>query len=142
MIELFYDEYRGDIVVRQTFLNLETQNVSQARTFFTHIGFTINEQYSDESGICVVINETTFLMVMNKEKFRGFTLSETPNSFNQTEVIISFQLESKSEVDELLSKVKEAKGGEFGKATDNDFMYYRAFRDLDGHRFEVFYFKV
>jgi hypothetical protein len=129
-------------MVKQTFLNFETQDVAQARTFFTHIGFTINELYSDNSGICVVINDSTFLMVMNKDKFRGFTLSETPNSFNQTEMIISFQLESKAEVDTLLTKVKEAKGGEFGQATDNDFMYYRAFRDLDGHRFEVFYFKV
>lgn len=129
-------------MVKQTFLNLETQDVAQARAFFTHIGFTINEQFSDDSGICVVINDSTFLMVMTKEKFRGFTLSETPNSFNQTEIIISFQLESKAEVDTLLMKVKEAKGGEFGLATDNDFMYYRSFRDLDGHRFEVFYFKV
>lgn len=128
-------------MVKQTFLNLETQSVIQARAFFTHIGFTIHEQYSDDSGICVIINESTFLMVMNKEKFRGFTLSQTPNSFNQTEVIISFQLGSKSDVDTLLNKVKEAKGGEFGQATDNDFMYYRAFRDLDGHRFEVFFFK-
>lgn len=129
-------------MVKQTFLNLETQDVAQARAFFTHIGFTINEQFSDDSGICVVINDSTFLMVMTKEKFRGFTLSETPNSFNQTEIIISFQLESKAEVDTLLTKVKEAKGGEFGVVTDNDFMYYRSFRDLDGHRFEVFYFKV
>ncbi len=129
-------------MVKQTFLNLETQDVAQARAFFTHIGFTINEQFSDNSGICVVINDSTFLMVMTKEKFRGFTRSETPNSFNQTEIIISFQLESKAEVDTLLTKVKEAKGGEFGLATDNDFMYYRSFRDLDGHRFEVFYFKV
>lgn len=129
-------------MVKQTFLNLETLDVAQARAFFTHIGFTINEQFSDDSGICVVINDSTFLMVMTKEKFRGFTRSETPNSFNQTEIIISFQLESKAEVDTLLMKVKEAKGGEFGVATDNDFMYYRSFRDLDGHRFEVFYFKV
>jgi uncharacterized protein len=128
-------------MVKQTFLNLETQHVAQARAFFTHIGFSINELYSDDTGICVVINDSTFLMVMDKVKFKGFTLSETPNSFNQTEVIISFQLESKAEVDTLLMKVKEAKGGEFGQATDNDFMYYRSFRDLDGHRFEVFYFK-
>ncbi len=129
-------------MVTNTFLNLETKDVTLSRSFFTHIGFSINEQYSDESGICVVINDTTYLMVMNRDKFRGFTLSETPNSFNQTEVIISFQLESQLAVDTLLTKVKEAKGGEFGQATDNDFMYYRSFRDLDGHRFEVFYFKV
>ena len=128
-------------MVKNTFINLETQNVAQARTFFTHIGLEINEAYSDESGICVIINNFTFLMVMNKDKFRGFTLSETPNSFNQTEVIVSFQLETKAAIDTLLNKVKEAKGGEFGQAVDHDFMYYRAFRDLDGHRFEAFYFK-
>ncbi|MCV2231429.1 VOC family protein [Paracholeplasma manati] len=128
-------------MVTNTFLNLETKDVTLSRSFFTHIGFSINEQYSDESGICVVINDTTYLMVMNKDKFRGFTLSETPNSFNQTEIIISFQLNSKAAVDTLLDKVKAAKGGEFGQATENDFMYYRSFRDLDGHRFEVFFFK-
>lgn len=128
-------------MVTNTFLNLETKDVTLSRSFFTHIGFSINEQYSDESGICVVINDTTYLMVMNKDKFRGFTLSETPNSFNQTEIIISFQLDSKVAVDTLLDKVKESKGGEFGQATENDFMYYRSFRDLDGHRFEVFFFK-
>lgn len=128
-------------LISHTFINLETQDVTQARSFFTQLGFEINEPYSDTDGICVVINAHTALMVMNKDKFRGFTNSETPNSFHQTEVILSFQCDSKQAVDDYLTNVKVARGGEVGQPGDSDFMYYRAFRDLDGHRFEVFYIK-
>lgn len=128
-------------MVQNTFINLETQNVAQARAFFTHVGLSINEKYSDDHGICVVINDNTFMMIMTHDRFKAFTLADTPNSFHQTEVIITLQLEDKLSVDSFISKVKEAKGSEFGYPTDNEFMYYRAFRDLDGHHFEVFFFK-
>jgi predicted lactoylglutathione lyase len=132
---------RGDWMVKHTFLNLASTDVLKSRGFFTHIGFEINEQFSDESGFCVVVNDNTFLMVMNPTKFQGFTLTDLPNSFKETEIIMTFQLETKEEVDAFMEKVIEAKGTEFGEANDNDFMYFRSFRDLDGHHFEVFYFK-
>ncbi|HAX03711.1 MAG: hypothetical protein A2Y45_08670 [Tenericutes bacterium GWC2_34_14] len=128
-------------MIKHTFINRATEDVLKARQFFTHIGFEINEQFSDESGFCVVVNETTFLMVMNKEKFKGFTHADLPNSDKATQMILTFQLESMQEVDDFICKVLEAHGTEFGEAHDDDFMYYRSFKDLDGHHFEVFYFK-
>lgn len=128
-------------MVTNTFINLATRDVTAARSFFTHLGMTINEQFSDPSGICVVVNPTTYLMVMNTEKFEGFTKAKTPDNTKETAVILSFQVESKEAVDQLLSRVVEKGGNEFGTASDNEFMYFCSFRDLDGHHFEVFYFK-
>jgi len=128
-------------MVTNTFINFSTRDVAAARSFFTHLGFTINEQFSDPSGICVVINPTTYFMVMTNDKFEGFTKAKTPDNSKETAVIFSFQLDNKEAVDLLLTKVCEQGGREFGEATDNDFMYYRSFKDLDGHHFEVFYFK-
>jgi hypothetical protein len=44
---------------------------------------------------------------------------------------------SKEKVDWIIETVKASGGVEIGEAHDDDFMYYRAFRDLDGHHFEV-----
>lgn len=129
-------------MITQTFINLATKDVTKARQFFTTIGFTINETFSDANGICVVINASTFMMVMLPKKFEEFTKLPTPNSFQTNEVILSFQAESKDEVDSIIHQVILNGGTEFEQAVDNDFMYYRAFRDVDGHHFEVFYFKT
>lgn len=141
VIQYFMMKVEAIEMITGTFINLETQDVTLARSFFIQLGLAINEDYSDPDGICVVVNDYTYLMIMNKAKFRGFTKSETPNSFHQTEVILSFQCDSKQAVDDCLTNVKAAKGSEVGQPGDSDFMYYRAFRDLDGHRFEVFYIK-
>lgn len=128
-------------MIKNTFINLATKDVVAARSFFTYIGLTINEAFSDASGICVVINDTTLMMVMTNEKFESFTKRKPIDNQNEHEVILSFEVEDKESVDSLLQKVIEAKGTEFNQAVDMDFMYYRSFDDLDGHRFEVFNFK-
>lgn len=125
----------------KTYINIASKDILKSRAFFQAIGFELITDWSDESTSSFKINETTYLMVMNVEKFTGFTKSDLPNSFLQNEVILSFELESKEAVDDLLILVKSNGGSEFGNATDSDFMYYRAFRDTDGHRLEVFNFK-
>lgn len=129
-------------MISNSFINIATQDVFQARQFFTTLGLSINEQFSDPNGICVIVNDTTFLMVMSPTKFKGFTKKELPDLTKVTAVILSFQLNSKEAVDQLLANVLKAGGTEIGKAEDNEYMYYRSFRDLDGHHFEVFFFKV
>jgi len=125
----------------KTYINIASRDIPKNRTFYQAIGFELITDWSDDSTSSFKINDTTYLMVMNVEKFTGFTKSDLPNSFLQNEVILSFELEGKEAVDDLLMLVKSNGGSEFGSATDSDFMYYRAFRDTDGHRLEVFYFK-
>ena len=125
----------------KTYINIASKDILKSRAFFQAIGFELITDWSDESTSSFKINETTYLMIMNVEKFTGFTKSDLPNSFLQNEIIISFELDNKQAVDDLLTLVKTNGGSEFGSPTDSDFMYYRAFRDPDGHRFEVFNFK-
>lgn len=128
-------------MITNTYLNLATKDVAVARNFFTQLGFSINETFSDEHTICVIVNEHTFMMVMTKERFETFTQSQTTDSFSHHEVIISFEKEHQSDVDEIIEKVILSGGSEFGQKVENDFMYYRSFNDPDNHRFEVFSFK-
>jgi predicted lactoylglutathione lyase len=70
-----------------------------------------------------------------EETFKGFTKSESSNAKNGAEVLISFDAESRDEVDETARKVFDAGGTIFGEPAEiQGWMYGFAFSDLDGHR--------
>lgn len=54
--------------------------------------------------------------------------------------MLSFEAESREEVDEIVKKVKDAGGAIYREPTENQgFMYGAGFVDLDGHRWNVLY---
>ena len=125
-------------MANKVFLNLPVKNVIASRKFFQALGFTINEQFSDESGACVVISDEIYSMILSHDKYKSFTNKEIPDTTKTSEVIITLAVESKEEVDKLLEKVLEA-GGKDSRKEDYGWMYGRAFEDLDGHIWEFFW---
>ncbi|MFF5314497.1 VOC family protein [Streptomyces massasporeus] len=119
------------------FVNLCTGDLGASKTFFTELGFTINEQFSDDTTASVVISETIVVMVHTKEKYLQFTKKEVADSTKTSEVLIALSSESREKVDELVEKAVAAGGSVSGETQDHGFMYGRAFDDLDGHTFEV-----
>ena len=59
------------------------------------------------------------------------------DSSKSIEVINALSVDSKEAVDEFLAKVISAGGKEGRKYDQYDFMYSRAFEDLDGHEWEI-----
>ncbi|PKK99421.1 MAG: glyoxalase/bleomycin resistance/extradiol dioxygenase family protein [Tenericutes bacterium HGW-Tenericutes-2] len=123
------------------FVNLCVQDVKRSRSFFEKLGFEIKEEYSDDTGYCLSINERAYAMMLGLEKYMLFSKNTVVDSFKHTESIFSLDLKTPEKVDEILEKVKKLGGSEIGKASDDEYMYYRSFRDLDGHHFEVFAMK-
>ncbi len=123
--------------VNSIFINIAVKDVKKTKSFFEGIGFTINETYSDDGSICVIFTETVGFMMMTHEKFEGFTKTATTDSNKQRETIFSIGVETKEQVDEMLEKVIQNGGTEFGETTDWGWLYLRSFKDLDGHHFEV-----
>ncbi len=123
------------------FVNLCVQDVKRSRDFFEKLGFEIKEEYSDDTGYCLSINERAYAMMLGLEKYMLFSKNTVVDSFKHTESIFSLDLKTPEKVDEILEKVKKLGGSEIGKASDDEYMYYRSFRDLDGHHFEVFAMK-
>lgn len=123
------------------FVNLCVRDVKRSRDFFEKLGFEIKEEYSDDTGYCLSINERAYAMMLGLEKYMLFSKNTVVDSFKHTESIFSLDLKTPEKVDEILEKVKKLGGSEIGKASDDEYMYYRSFRDLDGHHFEVFAMK-
>lgn len=119
------------------FVNLCTGDLSASKKFFTELGFTINEQFSDDTTASVVISETIVVMVHTKDKYSQFTKKEIADSTTSSEVLVALSAESREKVDELVEKAVAAGGSVSGETQDHGFMYGRAFDDVDGHTFEV-----
>ena len=126
-------------MINQIFVNLHVKDLDKAREFYTKLGFTINEQFSDNTAACVVISEHIFIMLLTHDKFKQFTLKEISDANKTTEVLNALALENKDQVNKMFDAALAAGGSEGRPAEDHGFMFSRAFNDLDGHIWEIFY---
>ncbi|MEV7991633.1 VOC family protein [Streptomyces sp. NPDC086077] len=119
------------------FVNLPVNDLDASKKFFTQLGYSINEQFSDESAASVVISDTIVAMLLTKQKYGGFTKKEIVDATKSSQVLLCLSAESREKVDELVDNAIAAGGSATGETQDHGFMYGRAFDDLDGHTWEV-----
>jgi len=124
-------------IIPIVFINLKTEDVNRSRAFFIQLGFTIEETFSNEMAICVVINDTTRVMLLVEDHFKNFTSKQLVNPNDTTEVLVSLGLPTKQEVIDLYAKAISLGAIEAAPVQDHGFMYGRSFHDLDGHIWEL-----
>lgn len=122
--------------MRMIFPNLPVKDVSASRAFFEALGFGINEMFSTDDTVSVVIEENIMVMLLEEERFRGFITNEIADR-DTTEVLLALSCESKDEVIDLVGRAKAAGGSDWKEPIDEGFMYGHSFRDLDGHVWEL-----
>jgi uncharacterized protein len=121
------------------FVNLPVIDLEKSIGFFTHLGYTFNPQFTDETATCMIMSEDIFAMLITEEKFKTFTPKEICDATKSTEVIVALTCESRGEVDDMVHKAVAAGGTTYNEPQDYGFMYQHGFQDLDGHIWEVFY---
>ncbi|MGL6161196.1 VOC family protein [Microbulbifer sp.] len=123
---------------KKIFVNLPVADLGKSIEFFSRLGFDFDARFTDETATCMVISDSIFVMLLTREKFSSFTPDmEICDTSRSTEVLICLSADSREEVDALISKATAAGGSSFREPEDHGFMYGRAFRDLDGHIWEV-----
>lgn len=125
---------------KQIFLNIPVADLEKSKAFYQALGYSLNPQFSGDSGACVVINETTFVMLATHDKFREFTPKAICDTTKAVEVLMNLSCESRQEVDDLVAKALAAGGSTYDKAEDLGFMYSHSFVDPDGHGWGLFHF--
>lgn len=126
-------------MIKQIYINLPVKDLNRSVEFFTKLGFSFNAQFTDKNATCMIIGENIFAMLLVEKFFQTFTKKEIVSADKTTEVINAMAVESREAVDEMAQKAVEAGGIEYRPAEDHGWMYGRAFADLDGHQWEVFY---
>lgn len=126
-------------MVKQIFVNLPVADLHKSITFFTSLGFSLNSQMSDDTGACIVINDTIFVMLATHTRFREFTPKAVCDTSRAVEVLLNLSCDSREDVDSLVAKALAAGGSTYDKPEDLGFMYSHSFVDLDGHGWGIFH---
>jgi len=122
------------------FVNLPIKNLEKTKEFFTKLGYSFNQQFSDDKAACLVIAENIYAMLITEPFFKTFISNKEISDTSKTkEVLIALSADSRQQVNELADKAVGAGGKNFRDPEDHGFMYSRSFEDLDGHVWEVFW---
>lgn len=126
--------------MKNTFINLPIRNVADTDRFFASLGMLKNEQFSSVDTTNAKINENTFIMLLEDKRFAGF-IDANPEHINNNQ-IICLQFDTKAEVDSFFDKAIAAGATNMTKPDPESeaFMYDKAFRDINGHIWQMFVF--
>jgi uncharacterized protein len=123
----------------QIFINLPVNDLPAAMTFFDRLGFTFNQQFSDDTAACMVVSDTIYVMLLTHDKFKMFTPNPISDARKASEVLLCLSQPSRAAVDDLVRKAVAAGGNTYYQPQDHGFMYGHGFQDLDGHIWELMY---
>lgn len=128
--------------INQIYVNLPIKDVQKTRDFWTKLGFAINEQFSDDKAICVVMKEDyIYTMFLKEEFFQTFTNRPFAKG-DTTQVLLAIGVDSREEVDWMVKTALENGGSTYSEPMDHGWMYQSAFADIDGHQWEVMHADV
>jgi hypothetical protein len=119
------------------FVNLAVKDLQRSTAFYEALGYTRNEQFSDQNAACIVISDQIYVMLLVEEFFSTFTDKEIVDANAATEAILALSADSKAEVDALLDRALAAGGKPIKETEDRGFMYSSSFQDPDGHQWEI-----
>lgn len=120
----------------QIFVNLPVKDLNRSKAFFTQLGYTFNQQFTDEKAACMIISDTIYVMLLVETFFQTFTKKEIADAHKTVECSIALSADSKEAVNEMVDKAVAAGATIPNDASDYGFMYQHSFEDLDGHHWE------
>ncbi len=125
--------------VKAIYVNLPIKDTERSRDFWTKLGFSFDENFSNEQALCLILNEgQMYSMLITHELFSTFTDRPIANS-SATQVLTAIEVDSREEVDRIVGLALQNGASRYRESADHGWMYYDSFADLDGHQWEVLY---
>ena len=124
--------------INQIYVNLPVKDIQKTKEFWTKLGFSINEQITDERAVCVIMNDNTYVMFLTEEHFQTFSERPVPKG-DTTQVLIAIGLDSREEVDQLVNTAVENGAYQHEEPQDYGWMYHNSFWDINGHGWNVMF---
>nr|WP_277605594.1 VOC family protein [Glycomyces sp. L485] len=127
------------------FLNLPVNDLQRSKEFYVSLGWSINEDFTDEKASCVVIDDNICLMLLTKEFYKTFSERPIADTAAYSAAAYAVALPSREAVDEITEAALKAGGAEETAKSERRGqeaevgMYGRTFLDIDGHQWEPFY---
>jgi uncharacterized protein len=123
----------------QIFLNLPVKNLDASVAFFTKMGYTFNAQFTSADATCMIVNEHIYVMLLVNKYFKTFVTKKIADAHKTVQMLVGLSFDSKDDVNKMVDAAVAAGAVEARDPLDHGFMYTRAFNDLDGHIWEMFW---
>lgn len=125
--------------VKSIYVNLPVEDISTTRAFWTSLGFSFNEDFSDDRALCLVLNEgLMYAMLISHEMFSTFTNRSIADR-STTQVLIAIEVDSREQVDLIVKLALENGAKRYRDSANHGWMYYDSFEDINGHQWEILY---
>ena len=125
--------------VKSIYINLPVKDLNKSRDFWTKLGFTFNEQFSDENALCLILNDGMIYSMLLTHKFFDTFTNRPVADGSTTQMLVAIEVESRDKVDEIVKLAHQNGGSRYKELSDMGWMYYDSFADPDGHQWEVMY---
>lgn len=123
--------------MKSYWLNFAVTDVERALNFYRNIGFEIiDERSNNETLGAFKIGDNT-ICIFKQDILEQFMQTPLKGYADHPEIIISFDLPEKHNVDELYEHIVQSGGHAVSKPTVKNGYYGFIFTDLDGHYFNV-----
>ena len=124
------------------FITCPVEDVERATAFYTALGCTPKTEMSSAEVSCIEIAPNNYVMLGSHTMYAAVGGREelVGGPGTPSKVTVSFDLDSREDVDELIERAGAA-GGRIGDTDDYPFMYQRQFDDLDGYHYSPFWMK-
>ncbi|HRE64798.1 MAG TPA: glyoxalase/bleomycin resistance/extradiol dioxygenase family protein [Ferruginibacter sp.] len=123
--------------VKSIFVNLPVKDLTIAREFWTKLGFSFNEQFSDDRALCLILNDgLMYSMLISHDLFSTFTNRPIADG-TTTQVLTAIEVDSREQVNNIVKLALENGATRYRESADHGWMYYDSFVDLDGHQWEI-----
>ncbi len=101
------------------FVNIAVKDLVKSRTFFSELGFTFDEQFSDATAASMVIDENIYFMLLTDKKFQSFIKDRNISDPNLvTEALYALSVDSREAVDDFVNEAVAAGGAAFREPED------------------------
>jgi len=126
-------------MIKELWISLPVKDLALSKEFFKRLGFTFHLRHETDNSMAGLVMGSKGLMVMlvpvaTFETFARYNASDTGAG---TEMLLSFEMDSRAEVDAMYSLVVAAGGTIFAEPEDQGWMYGFGFADPDWHRWNV-----
>lgn len=125
---------------KQIFVNLPVSDLKVSTDFYEALGFTKNDDFSDDNASCMVWSDSIFVMLLTKDFYASFLKEGTQVADTATTsgVLLALPMDSKDQVQAFADAAAVNGGGYFKAQTGipEDMMFGYEVADPDGNTWE------
>ncbi|MEI5985033.1 VOC family protein [Sphingobacterium sp. PU5-4] len=125
--------------INTAYINFAIKDVERTKKFWQALGFSFNEEMTDERAVTVVLKESQLYAMFIFEDFFK-TLTEKPLPMPGTsQVVVALSCNSREEIDEVIRLALENGASQHEEPQDYGWMYQNSFWDINGFGWNLTY---